>query len=945
MPVSGEIVPLDDLPDELRPQSGQVVPESDLPDDVLEARKTSHPVLATAARIIPTIAGTALGTVIAPGVGTAVGGAIGGGLGERIAQLIEGRGTSMGQVLLNAALGAIPALNLGKGLGTAARVGIRAAEGAGMAGAGQAASNLIEGQPISEGLLPAFATGTALGAGGGLLERALLGGKAKAQVEPGTAPAGEVPLAKPAVAAAEQMDLPGLPGIVTQEEKLARIAELEAVQTQLRSDLEFKQAKSGTQRSFDLPEPDPMVTPPGAPLGPHRLDRSQLSELLRLSQTDSAKAIKYIENLQAATPTAAQVPTRTAELGANMLGVDMPDRSFWKSLTNSFNSSNTLLRTSNPWVLMAKYLGEESSKTVAKFGTAGTALVNRVRMAYDGFENQLAEALDGPQGISYLVSKKQLNLTPQERINLFDFMEGDKPALNLRVAQVGNIMKQQYQAIEQRATALGLEIRDPVSGVAVPWMRRENFMPHFTDWDAIAKDPSRQARAVHEIQTQMSQQRGTNVALSEAQDAFNRMRMNSRREYGHLEIARHFSLSDIERDAVVAHARYMEGALKRLNEAEFLGNRMEVAKGLVAAVGQETNDDMATYMARTYIEKVTGKNLLGDNTNPLGSVISGQLRTIQSGLKLGQAVIANSGQSVITDMLVGHSNLVKGFRDTLTKGGKEFGALAGATLGQTQRDMMETTGRGNFASAVLKYTGFTRVEQFNRMLAANAGKAFLHELVDKLRVGNPNQLNEIKRHLLKMDIDPMSIVAKNYQVGLDEELKAARSVISRTQFKVRPQDLPLFWSGPWGSLVTQFSSFGFKAGKAIKDELVKEAARGNFKPLARMLLVAPVAGEIIRDVQSITKGKGGERPDNVVERVADNIAGVGAWGLYYDAYQAASMGELGASRRLLGPTLSDVANLGSAAFTGDLPRLGRGLAQNVPVIGSPLRHALFDENK
>jgi len=311
------------------------------------------------------------------------------------------------------------------------------------------------------------------------------------------------------------------------------------------------------------------------------------------------------------------------------------------------------------------------------------------------------------------------------------------------------------------------------------------------------------------------------------------------------------------------------------------------------------------------------------------------------GAKLGQAVIGNASQTNMTALITGYNNVRKGFQELLTQGGKDFGRMAGATIEQTMRDLNDALGVGKFGGAVLKYTGFSHVEQFNRLLAANSGKMFAQDLASKLGAGATGKAADtFKRHLRTMGIEPMELASRGWKLTKDEELKAARSVIERSQFKVRPQELPLYWNGPIGKLVTQFSSFGFKAAKAINDEVIKEAKQGNFAPLARFLLVTPVVGEVFADVQTLAKGKDmKDRPEGMLGRLADNYASIGAIGMFYDAFRASGYGELGILRRMAGPTISDVAQI--AAGIREPKRLAKMATSNVPVVGPAASRYFF----
>jgi hypothetical protein len=683
---------------------------------------------------------------------------------------------------------------------------------------------------------------------------------------------------------------------------------------------------------------------------PKPLKAKDIENFIQTGSTDPIKVQRFMLE-QRAKAEGISIPTRTTEVGANILGVHVPERGFFRSLAKDFNPSSGTMDAPNPMALLWKGIGVESSKMLQGFGQSGAKLVDLVRRTYDGFETQLSNYIDGPQGVLHLANR--MKLSKAERENITDFMEGIAPAMNERVAHIAKIMKAQRLAIDARASGL-LEIRDIVTDAKIPWQPRQNYMPHFTDWDAVVKDPARRVKAISEIQAQESMTRGSPISLAEAEDILMRMQRNSRMEYGHLEIARRFSLSDYERDGIKAWARYAEGALKRINEAENFGRRHEIAGQLVNQIGQETRSDMTQWMARNYMERVTGREF---SDNPILKAFVGGARSLQVGLKLGQAVIANASQSTLTGLVTGYGNLLKGFRDTMTTAGQDFARLGGATLEETARQINENLGAGTFGSKVLKYTGFTKVEQFNRMLAANAGRQFARDLGQKIMTATGRRAEMYKRHLRTMGIEPMDLIQRGGVLTPDEEIKAARSIISRTQFKVRPQELPLFWSGPMGKLVTQFSSFGFKAAKAINDEVVQEARKGNYMPLARFALAFPLVGEIVADAQSVAKG-GRERPENMVARLAENYAAIGSFGLFYDAWRSAQYGEVGILRRMVGPTLGDIGQLGGGlgemgkyiAAGGETPggeemampkMLGRLASQNVPVIGPYLRPTMF----
>lgn len=790
-----------------------------------------------------------------------------------------------------------------------------------------------------------------LGTAGQDLTRYLLGvGKAQQQphpMNPGAFDVSQTPAAHVQPGLFTEADL-----AKTVDPRLAKIAALDVENKQIAEQVaqiaQWKKLKPGTEPELNiikevketpksaLEVPDPLFPTTGMP----QLDERQLKKVAFLNRHNPEQSVAYMQNI--IKQHQIQLPMRSVEVGARVLGIPA-ERGRLARAFDALTSDPTLPNKPTDIGLFLRKMGQESSRMVESFGPYGQGLVNMVRTTYNRFESELSRTLDGDQGVLHMA--KTFKLTKGERENITDVMEGIAAPQNTRVAGVAQEMMKQRAEIADRSKIL--ELRDPRDGTIIPWIPRENYMPHFVDFDKVAKDPARLGKIIQEIQLQESVRLKRPVSVPEAQEIFNSMRSNSRQEYGHLEIARTFEFSDYDRDGIATWSRYMEGSLKRLSEAEVFQPKSENVVSAIQGIRMTAGED-AAQAAQRYIAQVMGHDPVTGikSTDMNAGALFNFARSMQVGLKLGQAVIANASQSNMTGLITGYKNLGLGLWELRKAHGQEFGRLAGATIEQTMRDMNEAMGVGKFGGSVLKYTGFNRVEQFNRMLAANSGRVFANDLVTKLANGASGRAADTyKRHLRAMNIEPSEVISRGFKLTLDEELRAGRSVIARSQFKVRPQELPLYWNGPLGKLVTQFSSFGFKAAKALNDEVIKEAKQGNFAPLVRFALVTPFVGEIFADIQTLAKGKSlSDRPDNLIARIAENYASIGAFGLFYDALRASQYGEIGIARRLLGPTLSDTvsaaAGVAELAQGNSKPLVKMGL-QNVPVVGSPLRRAVF----
>jgi hypothetical protein len=102
-------------------------------------------------------------------------------------------------------------------------------------------------------------------------------------------------------------------------------------------------------------------------------------------------------------------------------------------------------------------------------------------------------------------------------------------------------------------------------------------------------------------------------------------------------------------------------------------------------------------------------------------------------------------------------------------------------------------------------------------------------------------------------------------------------------------DLPEFWTSRFGKVVFQFNTFTYSQTRFLRDYVVKEAGHGNLMPLVYLLLAGEVLGESINQVRGFITGR--EQSENVPRRLLDNLAAVGAIGLFEKALGMARYGD------------------------------------------------------
>jgi hypothetical protein len=301
---------------------------------------------------------------------------------------------------------------------------------------------------------------------------------------------------------------------------------------------------------------------------------------------------------------------------------------------------------------------------------------------------------------------------------------------------------------------------------------------------------------------------------------------------------------------------------------------------------------------------------------------------IQTGSKLTLAVIPNMSQSINTLVFGGFKNTMIGLTEAL-KGEHRSLILQNVAL---KESVISGVGRAfgeahlpgaaglvtnavdRYAHGVLKYSGFSSVEKWNRILAGSTGHFMLRDTLAKATAGRlrGNALDVARRRMESLGVNLDEVVLKVRTQGDDylsskafQEIEkiAMHKASTVTQFNPNALRRPTWWNSPMGRIMFQFKSFSLGQGRFIRDQIFAEAARGNMRPLAYFASVYPVAGEFIGDIKSIIRGK--PRKEEGLERLWSDMMMVGGMGLVTDTYTSIRWGGLG--NHLLGPTITDAS--------------------------------------
>lgn len=521
-------------------------------------------------------------------------------------------------------------------------------------------------------------------------------------------------------------------------------------------------------------------------------------------------------------------------------------------------------------------------------------------------------------------------------------MEANTPALKEAVAIWDVIRKD----IAQKATDANLNIRRP-DGSVIEFTPREGYFPHFIPDDYLKNE------ALQKTLFEKMVEAGNAKSVAEAKTLFeNYMKRNIRRRYGNLEYAREINLPIYERDPRKVLLSYIDNAYHRVTDAKYFGPRDERAYKVADQISLKGGDGE---LARKMIDRIFGK----EPTDTFANKVSKTATGLQTVTKLGLGAITNIGQSISTMLKTNPVVTAMAIGDALgpnRKSAKEFTQMTGEILESSMDEFNKQAGAEMpLIKTFLSKIGFSASERFNRIVAANAGKRHAQYLANQV-LNNPN--NKVARRALeRLDVDVDALIKNG---GLDESqlIRAAQTVVEKTQFKTEKFDLPYMWTSPYGKILTQFKSFAFKQSQFITDQskiVAKEAVQGNLRPFANMMIVggiaAPIAGEIINNVKSLIRNK--EREEDGVERYINNVFTTMSLGLFSDVgtLVTGKYGLGGTISTLAGPTVSQGYNLitagqslyqdrksltGTDEFVARVKPMTRELLKMIPVLGPSL---------
>jgi hypothetical protein len=422
------------------------------------------------------------------------------------------------------------------------------------------------------------------------------------------------------------------------------------------------------------------------------------------------------------------------------------------------------------------------------------------------------------------------------------------------------------------------------------------------------------------------------------------------------ETPRKWDLPGYRRDLGVLFEDIDKG-YKRLEFAKAFGPNEEgldlMMKGIKESSGSAGRD-----LAKRYMDSILkqGKYYTGSKPWEQG------LASLQVASKLSLAVLSHTSQPLnlavyggrLRPMFRAMASLVSEMvRNGNVASGEDFALRSGATWTESMRRYKELYGSevGGLGSKILHATGFVSLDKYRRIYASVTGKYLAEDLFQELREGVRPDVARTK--LAQMGIDVEKVV-KRGSLSEDDLLQAAKRTSDVTQFTFDANQLPLAWkASPSARLVMQFKQYFYTQANFIKDFALKPAVEylrtggtsGEIKPLIYMSLLFPTFGELTSDLREyVRKGTLEERPQAPLDRLVDNAAHVGAFGIWQDLfYNIASPSDKPIWHFVAGPTISDFVDLARLPQTKQ--PIGEELLRRVPIVGPVAARSLHESSR
>jgi hypothetical protein len=400
----------------------------------------------------------------------------------------------------------------------------------------------------------------------------------------------------------------------------------------------------------------------------------------------------------------------------------------------------------------ARKLWDRITTTIAAQGEHGKQIASLMEQTRD-----MGEQMAG--GWVYQL-KPLWKLSEKEFVNLVDVAEGVAAPISTKVSQAAQLFRTiddaiqaEFQSVDEAATYL------------------QNHFPHIFD-SKIFKDVNQMAKAAKGLVDS-----GKAVDLDEAHEMLRHMgRPIRNRVQGNLEKHRMLDLPNYEKTPE-ALKLYIEQAAHRIAGLRVLGKNDANVMRLIKQMNTTGKDGEG--VLQLFNTAVTPQY------DEMAQTISGALRGFNTFTKMGLGAVSNLTQTANTATVVGGGRAAKATVSALKdEESWDFATRIGVILDGVIGNIRSGTGNASGLVGKLGAPGFTKVEKFDRVIAAVGGRDYAIDMA-KAAVSKPLikkwAPGQAAKALDMLGLDSKGIISRGGELTQAEIDTAARSVVKRTQ--------------------------------------------------------------------------------------------------------------------------------------------------------------------
>lgn len=409
------------------------------------------------------------------------------------------------------------------------------------------------------------------------------------------------------------------------------------------------------------------------------------------------------------------------------------------------------------------------------------------------------------------------------------------------------------------------------------------------------------------------------------------------------------------REAIFA---YIEGAMKRIAQAEIVGPNNESLKVLVGQL-KSRNPRLGERMDKILM------TALGQTTQntALGEVASNAIR-IESSLSMYRSFIANGTEPLQAGLMANMKSMGTAFKNLATnrKELESFYLSTGRITDEMGKAMQEELGVGvaqgrasrflsDMNDRLMKLYLFAPEEQANALLAVGTMRAFAKSTAEEFAAKQTPRLRDLLTR--KLGLNPDKILEQGGRLT-DRQVRQA-VIFSRNELAIGRSimNVPEFTNSPIGRQWFLFKSFSFRNGKFLKDQVWADAVRfmrtggqeGRIGPLLTAAVMGQGLGEVVGDLRALAGGQNPMRSrKGGLARVWDNYMNVFGLGFIADAVDASRFPNA-AWHFVSGKPVGDAIDVMMAIRNQGMRGAEKEVLSRLPYVGPPLRRAMGQQGE